>query len=179
MGRVLPDLDVTKHPFLTHELLNLRRHCACSVILFLCLFELLVHRHANAAKLPKSLDSYDPLQLTKQQPFHVRERTGRGECGRNLRHDGLHGINNTEASARRARHRVFRGQKPWQENSTSQFENPDHFGETLVGGRTRGATNVRNAGATQHNLDASRIRLTNSLGHETTSGGPDLGVFLF
>ena len=32
---------------------------------------------------------------------------------------------NAEASARRARHRVFRGRKPWQENLNSQFGNPD------------------------------------------------------
>ena len=71
MGRLLHDPDVAKHPFPAHELLNLRHHChcACSVIVFVCLFELLVHRHIHAAKLPKSLDSYGLFQLAENDPF--------------------------------------------------------------------------------------------------------------
>ena len=92
MGRLLHDPDVAKHSFPTHELLNLRHHRARSVIVFVRLFELLMNRHVHAAELPKSLNSYGPLQLTKQRPFHVRERTGRGERGRDLRQDGRHDI---------------------------------------------------------------------------------------
>ena len=45
----------------------------------------------------------------------------------------------------------------------------NHFGRTLVGRRTRRTTDGHNAGATQHNRDAPRIRLTDRLSHETTS----------
>ena len=90
---------------------------------------------------------------------------------------------NTKASVCRAWHRFFRGQKPRQRililnsetltgrsffpSQTSCIHNDPNG--TLFECRTRGITDGRDAGATQHNRHVSRICLTNRLRHEPLS----------
>ena len=95
----------------------------------------------------------------------------------------------TEASVWRARHRVFRRQKPWQENFNSQFRNNDQalilsFSDELP------ATSARpslGAGRAEQWMVATLVRRNTIntcqdlsdgyLGHEMTSSSPPPCIF--